>query len=147
MRTRHRRRHRLIATTTRDRHRFTPPIRHLHIHRIIPKPQPRRTVHRVIRTKTILATPHHDIEPEMRDVGGCAGDCECEEGLVGATDGDAGGVGPVLGGAGGEDCAGHAVAQEGEGEEPEEEEEGVECYGEFGGEAAGAGDEGCEEDV
>lgn len=67
------------------------------------------TRHGIISPKTGLAPAHHHIQPDGGNMSDCAEDGECEEGLVGATDGDAGRGSPVLCGACGENCAGHAV--------------------------------------
>lgn len=42
---------------------------------------------------------------------------------------------------------GHAVAEQGERDEPEEEKEDIQDNGKFGGEPAAAVDDGCEEDI
>ena len=81
--------------------------------------------HGVVFPESGLALAHDDIEGDGCDEGGCCGGREREEGLVDATDGDAGGVAPVGGGAGGEDGLGHAPAEETKRGEPEDEQDGV----------------------
>lgn len=81
--------------------------------------------HGVIFPESSLALAHDDIECDGSDEGGGSGGREGEKGLVDATDGNAGGVAPVGGGAGGEDGLGHAPAEETQGGEPENEQDGV----------------------
>lgn len=79
-----------------------------------------------------------DVERDGGDGGKCAGAGEGEESLVCAADGDAGGGSPVGCVTGGEDGVGHAPAQKAEGDEPEDEEDGVGEEGEPRGEAIAA---------
>lgn len=113
-----------------------PPLNKFHIPRILT--HSRRTPHRPISTEPSLPPPHNDIQPNRSDIAHGAEHGERKERLVAAADGDACRRGPVLGCALGQDGAGHAVREEGEGEEPEEEVGGVEEEGEFCGEGAGA---------
>lgn len=81
--------------------------------------------------------PHDNIQPNRSDVPRGSDGCEREKRLVGAADGQRGGCHPVLRCAFCQDCAGHAVGEEGEGEDPEEEEGDLQEEGEFWGEAPG----------
>lgn len=97
-----------------------------------------RAGHGVVCAETGLATVDDDVEDDAGDVGGCADGGEGEEGLVDAANGDTGGVGPKGGVAGGGDRAGHAPAEKGEADQPDDEEDGVEGEGQARGEAGGA---------
>lgn len=103
--------------------------------------------HGVVAAQAGLALVDDDVEGDGGDVGGGADHGEGEEDLVDAADGDAGGGGPVGGVAGGGDGVCHAPAEEAEGDQPEDEEDGVADEGEARREPGGAVGDGCEDVV
>lgn len=103
--------------------------------------------HGVVGAETGLASANDDVEDDAGEVGGCAQDGEGVQGLVDSADVDAGGGAPVGGVAGGRDGVRHAVAYEAEGDEPEEEEDGVGGGGEDWREAIAAVGDGGEDEV
>lgn len=105
-------------------------------------------VHGVVLAEGALAAADDDVEDDGREVRDEREHGEGEQDLVDAADHDAGRGAPGVGGAGGQERAGHAPAEEAGGDGPEEEEEGVEDQGEEGRHAVVAAvDEGDEDEV
>lgn len=103
--------------------------------------------HGVVGAQTSLATVDDNVKDDAGDVGNGPDHGEGEEGFVDAADGDAGRVRPEGGVAGCRDRAGHAPAEEGEANEPDNEEDGVEGEREARGQAGGAVRDGSEDVV